>query len=1160
MAGHGWEDWFEREEFIGQISDIRVQNLQVERELVQKRTFTRWINLHLEKCDPPIEVHDLFQDIRDGRILMALLEELSGCKLLHGFRKSSHRIFRLNNIAKVLSFLEERNVKLVSIDAVDIADGNSSIILGLIWNIILFFQIKELTGNIRSQFPSSSSLSSIPTSSDSDTSYSSTPSDDRQSASTAVREHSRAIKKLLQWVQKRTRKYSVAVQDFSKSWISGLAFLAVIKSIDSSLVDMRKALLRSSRENLEDAFRIAHYSLGIPRLLEPEDVSVNAPDEQSIITYVSQFLEHFPGIEEPEEPCQLIERSVSMGRLNFRDSDSDHMSKGTHRSRVRERSYMFQKDSAQPPPKILISSVSEDRSMMLPSFRVTATRSWSSNDILTDSPLTDDPIKPVEEILTNNGDPQLSYTHSPTGSSVPESVNTESVLDDSAISSPDSWVESELAVAGEKDGESQSCLCDIETAWDVYRATPVEVTAIDEGFIPSIEERAPDEQSLSECCVDEGIYSLSSLESMQNKFLGHAKKRELQVAEVEDSNLERNNQDLETEQINTEVTQLESEFTSAEVRDFGAEDLLEPHVLSSNTERPSSDYCEESVKENIIEDGTHRDEKCVKKSVNAQNHKGETNIQSEFLQDTNISEEVEVETECHKTDCCGSLENEKEPEILKGRNEVLIETQDEENEGLLKDCPDSQDRNNSVQIAKALENTCSTDTEEVLTTSQAPSIGMNIPSISIVSVPEEQDDTTCNQEEHGTADKTLSQPLVLVSEVTDMCADSTANPNEKSSTSSKDDKIIAESLFENANPTSSGELMDLENQHLNDINEHDLSSNEHMQGQIDISEDGDKCEPPLDDSQGETNFSTEAETHIVDTGRAVNSTDPPDGHESKLADTFCSSDIANTQLSTLDPFNTEPSDEIGTLRSEPATVSRNMDLLFYTDFDRGSPTEDLVGDPVEPMDLFYPDKEELMFTEQPDTEAQTWPSVLSVSALQPAPPSDILPDDQQFDPLGEDFREVDLIQEHDKVITKATQETKNVFGSQQHCLLPGVKLCKPLGDADVLADRRDPSEAEQQKPVSARENTEPVRSSAGSSKQGESHIPPVLRHRKGAHCPESVDSQRAVTTKADGDDSDFWWRENWELRVLLLLWLLLYCFWVLPQIDLKTLPNMLLNR
>lgn len=65
-------------------------------------------------------------------------------------------------------------------------------------------------------------------------------------------------------------RYSVAVQDFGKSWTSGLAFLAVIKSIDTSLVDMRKALLRNARENLEDAFRIAHFSLGIPRLLEPE--------------------------------------------------------------------------------------------------------------------------------------------------------------------------------------------------------------------------------------------------------------------------------------------------------------------------------------------------------------------------------------------------------------------------------------------------------------------------------------------------------------------------------------------------------------------------------------------------------------------------------------------------------------------------------------------------------------------------------------------------------------------------------------------------------------------------------------------------------------------------------------------------------------------------
>lgn len=34
------------------------------------------------QCNPRMEVRDLFRDIQDGKILMALLEELSGCKLV----------------------------------------------------------------------------------------------------------------------------------------------------------------------------------------------------------------------------------------------------------------------------------------------------------------------------------------------------------------------------------------------------------------------------------------------------------------------------------------------------------------------------------------------------------------------------------------------------------------------------------------------------------------------------------------------------------------------------------------------------------------------------------------------------------------------------------------------------------------------------------------------------------------------------------------------------------------------------------------------------------------------------------------------------------------------------------------------------------------------
>ncbi|XP_031211402.1 calmin isoform X2 [Mastomys coucha] len=320
----------------------------VERENVQKRTFTRWINLHLEKCDPPLEVTDLFVDIQDGKVLMALLEVLSGRNLLHEYKSSSHRIFRLNNIAKALKFLEDSNVKLVSIDAAEIADGNPSLVLGLIWNIILFFQIKELTGNLSRSSPSSS-LSPGSGGTDSDSSYPPTPTTER-SVAVSVKDQRKAIKTLLSWVQRKTRKYGVAVQDFAGSWRSGLAFLAVIKAIDPSLVDMKQALEDSTRENLEKAFRIAHDSLHIPRLLEPEDIMVDMPDEQSIVTYVAQFLERFPELE-PEDFVNLDkEAPIESTFVRIKESPSEQEGRVLLLSENGERAYTVNHETSHPPP------------------------------------------------------------------------------------------------------------------------------------------------------------------------------------------------------------------------------------------------------------------------------------------------------------------------------------------------------------------------------------------------------------------------------------------------------------------------------------------------------------------------------------------------------------------------------------------------------------------------------------------------------------------------------------------------------------------------------------------------------------------------------------------------------------------------------------------
>ncbi|XP_030577751.1 calmin isoform X2 [Archocentrus centrarchus] len=320
---------------------------QDEREAVQKRTFTRWMDVFLQRRDPPIEVHDLFTDIQDGRILMALLEELSGCRLLYRFRSSSHRIFRLNNISKALAFLDDRHVKLLGIDASGIADGNPSVVLNLVWNIILHFQVKEVMGGLQRQLSSSLSslsMSSYPSSSDlspqpSDTSTyscSTLPSKGRKAAR-KPKHHGKAIKVLLQWVQRCTLQYGVEVHDFGKSWRSGLAFLALVKSINPVMVDLRESFFRDPKENIQQAFMIAHHSLDIPPLLEPEDVICTSPDEQSIITYVSMFPKCHSGIDEDcttdiESPSFGSLESVSFGETHADDPEAQTLLKCLEKS------------------------------------------------------------------------------------------------------------------------------------------------------------------------------------------------------------------------------------------------------------------------------------------------------------------------------------------------------------------------------------------------------------------------------------------------------------------------------------------------------------------------------------------------------------------------------------------------------------------------------------------------------------------------------------------------------------------------------------------------------------------------------------------------------------------------------------------------------------
>jgi len=230
-----------------------MQRLQDEQEIVQKRTFTKWINSHLAKRKPALVVEDLFEDMKDGVKLLALLEVLSGQKLPCEQGRRMKRIHAVANIGTALKFLEGRRsmyrgspIKLVNINSTDIADGRPSIVLGLVWTIILYFQIEELTSNLPQLQSLSSSTSSV------DSTVSSEAASPPSKRKVATKIQGNAKKALLKWVQYTAAKQTgIEIKDFGRSWRNGVAFHSVIHAIRPELVDLERVKGRSEREHLK---------------------------------------------------------------------------------------------------------------------------------------------------------------------------------------------------------------------------------------------------------------------------------------------------------------------------------------------------------------------------------------------------------------------------------------------------------------------------------------------------------------------------------------------------------------------------------------------------------------------------------------------------------------------------------------------------------------------------------------------------------------------------------------------------------------------------------------------------------------------------------------------------------------------------------------------
>lgn len=205
-------------------------------------------------------------------LLIHLLECLSNESLGRYAAKPKLRVQRFENANTALNFVKSRGIQMTNIGAEDVVDGNRKIILGLIWTLILRFTINDIN-----------------------------------------EEGMTAKEGLLLWCQRKTACYDeVDVRDFSASWSDGLAFCALLDIHRPDLIDYDALDKADHRGNMQMAFDIAHKEIGIPKLLDAEDVcDVAKPDERSLMTYIAYWFHAFSQMEKVENAGRRVEKFVN---------------------------------------------------------------------------------------------------------------------------------------------------------------------------------------------------------------------------------------------------------------------------------------------------------------------------------------------------------------------------------------------------------------------------------------------------------------------------------------------------------------------------------------------------------------------------------------------------------------------------------------------------------------------------------------------------------------------------------------------------------------------------------------------------------------------------------------------------------------------------------
>ncbi|XP_041460314.1 filamin-B-like isoform X2 [Lytechinus variegatus] len=222
---------------------------------IQQNTFTRWCNEHLKVAKKHIS--SLESDLSDGLRLIALIEVLSQKRISKFNKRPTFRSMKLENVSIAIKFLEDQNIKIVSIDSTDIVDGKLKLILGLIWLLILHYSI-------------------------------SMPMWDDEGDMDADRKKQSPKEKLLGWINGKVP--DKPINNFNKDWNNAQAIGALVDAVAPGLCpDWEDWQPKDALKNATEAMKLAEDWLDVPQVLRPEDMINPAVDDLSMMTYLSAF-------------------------------------------------------------------------------------------------------------------------------------------------------------------------------------------------------------------------------------------------------------------------------------------------------------------------------------------------------------------------------------------------------------------------------------------------------------------------------------------------------------------------------------------------------------------------------------------------------------------------------------------------------------------------------------------------------------------------------------------------------------------------------------------------------------------------------------------------------------------------------------------------------